>query len=129
MKTNILIIFIIFFSIQNISAQLKVERLIGTWKSFETESEHKKNNKNNPINEQNESNYKREVMVAFLKFNQNNQMEYSIDGLGDKTRYKLKDSILTMGIRKYTIMKLTEKILIIRSDIFSTNEIYKRIEK
>jgi len=128
MKRNFLILFISFISFQNLNAQFKVEQLIGTWKSFETESERMKKNKNTPITERNESDYKSETMEVILKFDLKNKMEYSIDGFGEKSTYKLKGSILTLGNRKYTIIKLTEKLLTLKDDLFSKEENYKRIE-
>ena len=39
MKRNFLILFISVISFQNINAQFKVEQLIGTWESYETETQ------------------------------------------------------------------------------------------
>lgn len=128
MKTKILINFIIFFSFQNLYTQFKVEQIIGNWESFETESVRNKKEKNISITQKNESNYKKEHMSVVLKFNKNNQMEYTIDGFGEKAKYKLKDSILTMGTTNYTIVKLSKNLLVLRNELFSIEENYKRIE-
>ncbi|QXP63265.1 hypothetical protein [Polaribacter sp. HaHaR_3_91] len=128
MKTKILINFIILFSFQNLYTQFKVEQIIGAWESFETDTVRNKNQKNIPITEKNESNYKKEIMTVVLKFYQNNQMEYTVNSFGEKAKYKLKDSILTMGTSNYTILKISKNLLVIRSELFSIEENYRRIE-
>jgi hypothetical protein len=108
--------------------QFKVEQIIGAWESFETDTVRNKNQKNIPITEKNESNYKKEIMTVVLKFYQNNQMEYTVNSFGEKAKYKLKDSILTMGTSNYTILKISKNLLVIRSELFSIEENYRRIE-
>ena len=131
MKTKILILFITIISFQNINAQFKVGQLIGTWESYETEAQRKKREQNIPITEPIGSNKKSSPIEIILKFNQGNKMDFTQAGIPYKGKYKLKDSLLTMGNRKYIISKLTKDILVLKDydNIFSKQTNYRRSRK
>lgn len=131
MKRKFLILFIISISLQNINAQIKVEQLIGTWESYETESQRKEREQNKPISESLHSDKKSAPIEIILKFNQKNKMDITQAGTPYKAKYKLKDSLLIMGNRKYIISKLTQDILILKNyeSLFSTETNYRRSKK
>lgn len=128
MKRKFLILFIISISFQNINAQYKVEQLIGTWESYETEEQRKKREQNVPITEPIGSKKKSKPIKIVLNFYRKDKMEYNANGYGDKAKYKLKNSVLILGTRKYSIIKLTDSILVLRSDLFTSEEYYRKIE-
>lgn len=131
MKRKFLILFITSISFQNINAQFKVEQLIGTWESYETETQRKKREQNIPITEPIESNKKSNPTEIILKFNQGNKMDLTQAGVPYKANYTLKDSVLTMGNRKYIISKLTQDILILKDyeSLFLSETNYRRSKK
>ena len=131
MKRNFLILFISLISFQNINAQFKVEQLIGTWESYETEAQRKKREQNIPITETFGSGKKSNAIEIILKFSRGNEMDLTQAGIPYKAKYKLKDSLLIMGNRKYIISKLTQDILILKDyeSLFSSETNYRRSKK
>jgi len=113
------------------NAQFKVEQLIGTWESYETESQLKKREQNISITEPIGSNRKSKPIEIILKFNKGNKMDITQAGIPYKAGFKLKDSILTMGNRKYIISELTQDILILKDyeSLFSAETNYRRSKK
>ena len=131
MRRKFLILFITSFLFQNINAQFKVEQLIGTWESYETEAQRKKREQNVPITEPIGSKKKSSPVEIILKFNKENKLDFTQAGIPYKERFKLKDIILTMGNRKYIISKLTQDILILKDfeSLFSAETNYRRSQK
>ncbi|MFY0604964.1 MAG: hypothetical protein JXQ93_13615 [Flavobacteriaceae bacterium] len=131
MKRKALVLLIISISLQNINAQFKVEQLIGTWESYETEAQRKEREQNRPITESIGSNEKSNAIEIILKFHQKNKMDLTQGGIPYKVKYKLKDSLLIMGNRKYIISKLSKDILILKdyNSLFSTETNYRRSKK
>lgn len=131
MKRKFLLLFLSFFSYQIIQAQFKVEQLIGTWESYETEAQQKKREENISITEAIGSNKKSKPIEIILKFNEENKLDFTQGGTPYKARFSLKDSILTIGNRKYIISRLTQDILILKEndDLFSAETNYRRSKK
>jgi len=128
MKRKLLILFITSIPFQNINSQLKVEQLIGTWESYETEAQQKERKQNISITEPIDSNEKSIPIEIILKFNRGNKMDLTQSGIPYKAKYELKDSLLIMGNGKYIISKLTQDILILKDygNHFSTKTNYRR---
>ena len=131
MKLKFLIIIITSILIQNINAQFKVQQLIGTWEYYETEAQRKKREQNKPITEPLDSTTKSDEIEIILQFGENENLDISEFGNKSRVKFSLKDSTLTMGWRKYKILKLTKTELILTDpeSLFPENEFYRKTNK
>lgn len=121
------VIILVSFLLCNVSlAQFDEKDLIGTWELAKSESYFEvvelKNIENRDLSN-------KDVKIdtrIFLQFDKNNNLDINQNEVLSRVKYKLKDSLLIMGWRKYKVLKLSNIELILQDyeDIFSVKDIY-----
>ncbi|WP_435263476.1 toxin-antitoxin system YwqK family antitoxin [Tenacibaculum sp. nBUS_03] len=133
MKT--LLILIILITSQSGYSQFKIENLLGTWESFETRAQKEERNEDILLIESTESNDSNKNLTQtklILQFSEKREIDFMQAGVQYKAKYELKDSILTLGNRKYIISKLTNRLLILKdfdNVSFAKETNYKKIKQ
>ena len=128
---RILLLVILIFGINSCSAQSDLEKkLIGNWVLVKEADSFDSDIETIPIGEtDSETNSKTELKTT-LTFNKDKTVFINQMGNEYKSTYKLTDSILALGNRKYILLKIAKKTLIYKDKdgLFDKHYEYKKSE-
>ena len=126
---KILLVLIIVFGTDSCKLQsLSEKKLIGKWVLVE-ETGFLENENTLVISENKSIPESKVKLKTILTFTNDNKIFVNQEGYKYNANYKLKDSILTLGNRKYIIIEVSEKRLIYKEkdEIFDNKYVYKKM--